>query len=177
MKFGVFEAMSKEEAHEYLSEFLVFGKNRGMKIIEENIHFTVDLDFSIESLAIVFRTLIPILNIVPREPDPKVPEFIRNTDDYQKGLFDFDEASNKIILAAAYYLGETFVRAFPQLKWATGNTDYLQGNMPVVTGFKFRKELSPILVAENIFASIVSQLCDDTSIDIAIGSWMNNVPG
>jgi hypothetical protein len=69
------------------------------------------------------------------------------------------------------YLGETFVRKFPDLKWATGNTDYLQGNMPVVTGFKFRKELAPILISENIFRGAVSGSSDDVSIDTAIEMW------
>lgn len=170
MKFHIFEAMSKSEAEEYLNEFLAFGKDRGMKVLEENLSSETALSYHIESLSIIFKTLIPILKTLPRAPDPNVPEFIRNTEDYEKGLFDFDDASNTIVLAAAYYLGETFVRKFPELKWATGNTDYLQGNMPVVTGFKFRKELAPILISENIFRGGVLGDCD-TSIDTAIEMW------
>ncbi len=171
MKISIFETMSKEEAQEYLNEFLTFGKDRGMQMLEENLHFTTDLDFSIESLPTVFKALIPNLKTTPRDPDPNVPEFIRNTDDYRKGLFDFDDPSNAIILAAAYYLGETFVRNFPQLNWATGNPDYLEGNMPVATGFKFKKELAPILISENIFRSAVSGSHDDASIDKAVEIW------
>jgi len=171
MRFSVFKAMSDQEAQEYLNEFLAFGKDRGMTTLEENLHFTVDLDFTIELLPAVFKDLVPILKTIPRDPDPNVPEFIRNNDDYRKGLFDFDDTSNTIVLAAAYYLGETFVRRFPQLKWATGNPDYLEGNMPVVTGFKFKKELAPILISENIFRGAVSGSDDDTSIDTAIEVW------
>lgn len=169
MKFHIFESMSKSEAEEYLNEFLAFGKDRGIKVLEGHLPFA--LDFTVGSLSIVFKALIPVLKTLPRAPDPNVPEFIRNTEDYEKGLFDFDDASNTIVLAAAYYLGETFVRKFPELKWATGNTDYLQGNMPVVTGFKFRKELAPILISENIFRGAVSGSSDDASIDTAIEMW------
>jgi len=170
MKFHIFEAMSKSEAEEYLNEFLAFGKDRGMKVLE-SLSSETALNYTIESLSIIFKALIPILKTLPRAPDPKVPEFIRNTEEYEKGLFDFDDASNTIVLAAAYYLGETFVRKFPELKWATGNIDYRECNMPVVTGFKFNIELAPILISENIFRGGVSGLRDNASIDTAIEMW------
>lgn len=171
MKLHIFKAMTKEEAQEYLYEFLAFGQNEGMRILEGNLHFTTDLDFSIGSLPGVLKELVPKLKTVPREADPKVPEFIRNTEDYQKGLFDFDEGSTNVLLAAAYYLGEAFVRNFPHLKWATGNVDYIQANNPVVTGFKFKKELSPILVTENIFSGVISGIRDEDSINTVVEGW------
>jgi hypothetical protein len=163
--------MSKSEAEEYLDEFLAFGKDRGMKVLENNLSSETALDYTIESLSIIFKALIPILNTLPRAPDPNVPEFIRNTEEYEKGLFDFDDASNTVLLAVAYYLGETFVRTFPKLKWATGNTDYRECNMPVVTGFKFKKELAPILICENILRGVIKGRRDGTSIDIAVEMW------
>lgn len=171
MKFHLFKAMTKEEAEEYLEGFLAFGRNKGMRILKGNLHFTTDLDFRIESLPDILKTLIPKLKTIPREADLNVPEFIRNTEDYQKGLFDFDEQSNYVVLAAAYYLGETFVRNFSQLKWTTGNVDYIQANNPVVTGFKFKKELSPILITENMFSGVISNLRDEKSIDTVIEGW------
>ena len=171
MKFHIFEAMSDSEAEEYLQGFLAFGKGRGMEVLEEKLSSSIYLNYTVESLPIVLQGLVPILKTVPRVPDPAVPEFIRNTEDYKLGLFDFDDASNTVLLAVAYYLGETFVRTFPKLKWATGNTDYRECNMPVVTGFRFNKELAPILICENILRGVIKGRRDDTSIDIAIEMW------
>jgi hypothetical protein len=77
----------------------------------------LDLDFTVDSVSTMFKELIPYLKTVPRGPDLSVPAFIRNTKDYKLGLFDFDDESNTIRLAAAYYLGETFVRRFLKLRW------------------------------------------------------------
>jgi hypothetical protein len=176
MKFSFFEALSKEEAQEYLDEFLLFGKNRGMEIINQAIHFTVDIDFSIESLSPVFKSLLTVLKTIPREPDLSLPEFIRNTEEYKKNLFDFDEPSKSVVLAAAYYLGETFVRNYEQLSWATGNTKYAEGNMPVVTTFKHDIEMAPILIMENMFGRVISRMGDETSIDTAINAWVSDIP-
>lgn len=171
MKVRIFDAMTSEEAAEYLADFLAFGRNKGVHILEEKLQFTTDLNFKIESLSAILKALVPILKTVPRSPDPGVPEFIRNTEDYHKGLFDFDDESNMVLLAAAYYLGETFVKAFPHLKWSTGNVDYLQANSPVVTGFRYNKELPVILVAENIFSSIVSGTREEESVDSVVEAW------
>jgi hypothetical protein len=176
MNFKFFESLTKEEAQEYLEEFLHFGKNRGIEILKENIHFTVDIDFCIESASRIFEELIANLKTVPEEPDETLPIWIQNTPEYEKGLFDFDKPSKSIILAAAYYLGETFVRNFGQLSWATGNTDYAEGNMPVVTGFQFCKELAPILIIENLFSRVISDGGNTNSIEVAIQAWKGFVP-
>lgn len=91
--------------------------------------------------------------------------------------FDFDEASKSIILAGAYYLGETFVRTFRQLRWATGNTEYLEGNMPVVTLFNHNIEMAPIMVVENMFSRVISGMGEPASIDAAISGRVGDVPG
>lgn len=174
MKVHIFEAMKKEEAEEYLSEFLAFGRNKGMEILEENLHFTTNLDFRIETLPDILIALIPKLKTLPREPDHNVPEFIRNTEDYQKGLFDFDERSNHVVLAGAYYLGETFVRNFSQLKWTTGNTDFREGNMPVVNPFRRNLEMAPILIVENLFRRIVKDNSRFGDVRKAIEVWIKD---
>ena len=176
MNFKFFESLIKKEAQEYLDEFLLFGKGRGIKILQENLHFTIDTDFNIESLSSILKALTPILKTTPCEPDLSLPEFIRNTDSYKKNLFDFDEQSKSIVLAAAYYLGETFVRTFEQLSWATGNTNYAEGNMPVVTTFKHNIEMAPILIAENMFGGVISGMRPINSIDTAIEGWKGDVP-
>lgn len=117
MKFSFFEALTEEEAKRYLDDFLEFGENHGIQLLEKTVHFTVDLDFSLQSLSTVLRTLVPVLKTTPRELDLSLPDFIRNTDSYKKNLFDFDETSKPVVLAVAYYLGKTFSKNFEQLSW------------------------------------------------------------
>jgi hypothetical protein len=176
MNFKFFESLTKEEAQKYLDDFLYFGKNRGVEILKENVHFTIEIDFSMESLSPIIKTLITIVKTVPRPPDETVPDWIRATEEYQKGLYDFDETSKSIVLAAAYYLGETFVKNYKQLSWAIGNTKYAQGNMPVITPFKYNMEMPPILIAENSFRKVISEMSDDASVNIALESWIGNIP-
>jgi hypothetical protein len=171
MNFKYFEGLTKVEAKEYLDEFLFFGKGRGIKILEQKLHFTTDINYSVESISPIFKTLLTALKTVPQEPDLTLPEFIRNTESYKQNLFEFDEESKSVVMAGAYYLGESFVRNHEQLSWATGNTKFAQGNMPVVTGFKVKMELAVLLIAENMFGGIISGMCEENSIDVAIETW------
>lgn len=173
MKFSFFEALSKEEAQEYLDEFLLFGGNRGMEIINQIIPFAVDIDFSLDSLKPILKTLLASVKTIPRAPDETLPEFIRNTEEYKKNLFEFNETSKSVVLAAAYYLGETFAKRYDHLSWAIGNTEFAQGNMPVVTGFRYKVEMAPILIIENLFGRVISEMSDESTIDVAIESWIS----
>jgi hypothetical protein len=102
-----------------------------------------------------------------------VPEWIRSTPEYERGLFEFDEDSKNLICFVAYYLGECFVRNYSQLRWATGNAEYAEANMPVVTGFKREIELAPMLVLENLFRRITAKPDRISDIEIAIDTWRN----
>ena len=164
MKFSFFEALTDEEAKEYFDDFLDFGRGRAMKILSEKMHFTIDLDFQIDSISEVFISLLNEMNTIQRETDENLPDFIRSTESYKQNLFDFDESSKTIVLAGAFYLGETFVRSYESLSWGIGNREFAQGNMPVVKGFSQGMELAPILVAENMFRGMISQISDESSI-------------
>lgn len=174
MKPHLFEAMTEEKAKDYLNEFLAFGRSKGMRILEENLHFTKNLDFRIETLPDILRALIPSLVSVPRDSDLTLPAFIRNTEDYQKGLFDFDKKSNSLILAAAFYLGETFITQFSHLYWDTGNSDFREGNMPVVRPFANDIEMAPILIVENLYRRIVIENSRREDVDKAIKLWIED---
>ena len=79
MNLQFFESLTREEAQKYLDDFLFFGRNRGQKLLEENLHFTTDLDFKIQSLSPILKTLLPVLRTIPRTPDGTLPLWIRNT--------------------------------------------------------------------------------------------------
>lgn len=171
MKFQFFESLSDREAREYLEDFLRFGRERGMKLLGSSIHFTVDLDYRLESLAPVLKEVATSARTIPRKDDESLPEWIRATELHEKSLFDFTEPSTILILAAAYYLGETFVQNFKKLCWSTGNKKFAEGNMPVVTGFKGENEMAPLLIAENLIGGVISGIRDEDSIDTAISVW------
>lgn len=173
MKYALFDSLKQSDAQGYLDAFLEFGKSRGFSTLEESVHFTVELDFRLESIPIVLNTLVPKLKTIPKEMDLTLPEFIRNTETYKNNLFEFDQKSNYLVLAAAYYLGESFIRNYSFLFWSIGSKETIHANMPVVSGFRFN-ELPPLVIVENLFRGIVSRMKDDTAIDVMINAWKTN---
>lgn len=176
MNFEYFGNLSKEEAEMVLREFLEDGKANIDTVIAHANQAGVDCDYSIESLPPFLHWALSEMHIVPKEPDMSVPAFIRSTGDYQSGLFDFDERSKNLICFAAYYFGECFTRSYPQLKWSTGYTEYSTGNMPVITGFIYDKELPPMLVLENLFRRVISKPERKMDVSKAAANWEKYIP-
>jgi hypothetical protein len=97
---------------------------------------------------------------IKKKPDPVVPEWLRNHGVYTKSLFEFDEPSGIMIMRAGYYMGESFVRTFENLRWSIGDEHAriktTDENMPVVTGFRLGTELPVVLVAEILLKHVAS---------------------
>jgi hypothetical protein len=55
-----------------------------------------------------------------------------------------------LVLRAAYFLGESFAKDYPELHWGRGNRETALQNMPVISGFKGNIEMPPIMVTENL---------------------------
>ena len=168
MSAELFQSMTKEVAQQRLSEFLEDGKANIDIVIAHASHTGVECDYSIESLPEFLHWAFSEMQTLSREPDPDVPDWIRSTEDYQRGLFDFDDRSKNLICFAAYYLGECFVRSFPKLEWSTGNQELRQANMPVVVGFGPEEELPPMLVVENLFRRATKRPDRICGIDTAV---------
>jgi len=176
MDFEFFEKLSLIEAEAFLSDLLAGGTNRSLSLSKELEADGIRCDFSIPSLAPVLTSLLPKLVKIPLEPDLKVPTWIRNSETYKENLFDFDDASKRLVLGAAYYLGETFVRSFPVLHWTTGNPETALMNMPVVAGFRNGVEMAPMLVAENLLMSVLIDPSKQGDIEMAVSTWKSKVP-
>jgi hypothetical protein len=159
--------MSASEAADVLVEF----KKRGEEGLQ---HLEVDRSYSLSTLPRYLEKVARNLKRIPVDEDPNVPAFIKETDDYKAGLFEFTPDSKQAIIVAAYYLGECFVRAFPHLNWAVGNLDYASGNMPVVTGFGNGKELPVLMVLENLFARRMENPEINGVFSTAIDRWQKN---
>jgi len=169
MRFDLFEAMSVDDAANVLAEFM----NRGPVILSderidpEQISLT---DLPSQLLRIGLR-----LQTVPIEADQSVPEYIRNSDDYRDGLFEFSEDSKRLIVGAAYLIGNVFVRHYSKLSWGSGNPDYATGNMPVVRGFSSGDELAPLLVANNLFRKFVKNRATAAGFETCVERWATSV--
>lgn len=177
MNFELLDKMTAAEATELLHEFL----NEESRLAETTLEIVrsegVRCDYTLESLPGFLRWILAHLRTVPKAPDPTVSEWIRSTEDYQKGLFDFVDESKMLIVRASYYLGECFVRSFPGLRWSIGNPEFGVKNMPVVTGFSQEQELPPLMVLQNLFRRVIKDLSRLGDIEIMVKSWCKSIPG
>lgn len=169
--FEFFEKLSEDEAKAFLQEFLKFGNLSFPEIAKQCALDGIQTDFSIKSIPPFMRWALGKLVTIPKKPDPALPQWIRDTESYQKRLFDFDEPSKDLILRAAYYLGESFVRSHANLQWGIGDPTIAHAKMPVVKGFKKRAELAPILVADNLFARVTAEPHKIGDFDRAVEIW------
>lgn len=177
MRFELFRQMTPSEAQDVLQQFVQEGAANMDFVCAHAKAAGVICDYSLEYLPSFLEWAFSQMRTVPREADPKVPEWIRSTEDYQKGLFDFEDESKDLICYAAYYFGESFVRNCSHLRWATGKFESRNGyisaesNMPVVTGFKNRVELAPMMVLENVFSRITANPNRSDDIQTMIDGW------
>ena len=171
MKFEFFEELSTVEAEAFLHQFLTEESANIGALLAEAARQGIVGDFSLPSIAPLMRWVAPKIVSVPKSPDVYLPDWLRNTEVYSKGLFEFDEQSEFLTLRAAYYFGESFVRGCRGLRWNVGDTDTAEVNMPVVSGFKGGLEMAPILVTENLFRRLVSEPSRLYDIDTAITYW------
>ena len=167
------ESLTGEEACQFLSRLLDEEKAVVENLLAAAKTAGLLVDYSIDSLVPLFWWVVGDLKIIRSEPDVTLPDWIRNSDSYTDNLFDLDETSTITVLRSAYYLGETFVRSFPGLKWGVGNSDTALQNMPVVRGFCHNLELAPMLVAENVFRKILSGNGDQSGIQTMVSSWVS----
>lgn len=177
MNFKLLDRISASEAEELLWEFLEEESRLAESTFEIVRAEGVRCDYTIDSLPGFLIWVSAHLQTVPKEPDPTVSEWIQSTEDYQKGLFDFVDESKNLLVRAAYYLGECFVRSFSGLQWAIGNPDFALKNMPVVTGFSHEQELPVLMVIENCCRRIVKDKSHVKDIDIMVKRWCESVTG
>lgn len=172
MKFPLFEAMTPQEAREYLRGFL---ETESVALEAQRAgaeQSGVSMDFTVASLPSILRWIMGKVRIM-RVPVPaSEPDWIQEW--HKSGLIDFDEESKYWILRGAYYLGECFVRSYPSLRWGTGDPQYIEKNMPVVIGFRSGTEMAPMMIVENLFSRILGRNGSATDIDRAVTAWVTD---
>lgn len=165
-----FEKLKKKEAEQLLKYFL---ENESKNFEKFKIIFSeegITVDFSMDSIIQVFEWMKMNVKVIPRNEDESLPDWIRQSDSYKKGLFSLDETSNKALLHISYYLGECFINKFDKLSWNIGRKGSSDFNMPVVTGFRHKMELAPILICENLLRRLIKG--DDLeTVKTALNQW------
>lgn len=156
MDYEFFHNMSKAEAKEYFDHFLL-EVGEGFESMKNEMESDyVEVDYSIESLPKVLEWAVSKIKTYDITEDESLPDWIRNTKEYQEGLFEYDHDSKILVNRIVYYFGESFVRSFPrELKWGIGNPKYIEKNMPVVKGFSKGVEMAPIIIVDNIMRELI----------------------
>ena len=173
MNYAFFEALSPDQAAAYLTAFLNAEREALTAWQPLAGRDGVEFDFAMTTLPGVLKWMVANVHghWVPLGEDE--PEWIRQA--HPQGAFEFDEDSKSIILRAAYYLGECFAR-LPGHRWSTGNTQYVQHNMPVITGFRNDLELPPLVVMDNVAAKIHEDGKPLSKVDSMVDVWKNHSP-
>jgi hypothetical protein len=173
MDYESFQAMSTDVAHAYLDRLLEVEREALTYASIGAKRSGVDFDYSLASLPRCLAWLVQDVHVnwVPLPDD--VPDWMRSA--HPRGSSEFDDDSKSILLRTGYYLGECFAR-LPGFHWTVGDSEYMQMNMPVVTGFQNDRQLPPLVVVENLFLRIVADGAPLSEIDSTIAAWLRDVP-
>ena len=175
MDFEFFAGLSEIEARQFLDHFLTVESKQIQSILGRCASEGVRCDYSVESIAPLLQCVLTQISVLPKEGDDQVPDWIRTTETYVKNLFEFDNASKHLILGAAFYVGQSLVQTGGNLHWSVGATGTAEEHMPVVTGFRNRIELAPLLVVENLFGRVITDPTKLNDISTAIDYWSKNI--
>ena len=170
-----FGKLSQNQARTFLAQFLNLESSHIKETAKQCAVDGVKMDYSMKSIPRFLKWLFPRLKRVQREPNSAVPKWLQNQEVYIKNLFDFDDASGILVMRAGYYLGESFVRSH-RLRWGTGDIRTAEANMPVVTGFQHEMEMPPIIVADNLLATLSSGPDWTREIKECLEAWNSMAP-
>jgi hypothetical protein len=172
-----FSMLSAEEATEVLDNFLREARAGFESLRPQLESASVAADYTLGSCPETFAWFSERMVALPTDSDPAVPEWIRKHSSYKESLFEFDNTSKVMLLRFAYYFGESFCRACPQLRWAVGMKDFAQENKPVVAGFEHGMELEVMRVANVMFGKVVKRTGTAAeTVSKAIEAWRKSIP-
>ena len=173
MDYEFFDSLNSEEAQALLNSFLESQRKALEEMTPVAARDGVVLDYSLSSLADALKWMIKLVRVHHAPVPAEEPWWIRQA--HPDGLIEFDDNSRTVILRAAYYLGECFAR-LPGMRWAIGNPEYLEKNMPIIAGFRHDEELGPLVVIRNVFARILGHGMPVAEIDSTIEVWKGFIP-
>lgn len=148
MKFNeqYFDQLTDELAEQFYHRFMHDQCAAATRLAGELNASGIRADFTLESITAIFAAVSPRLGTVDVPPQP----WMANDPEYLRQSFRFDQASDDLILPCAFYFGESFCRTYGPLRWAIGDSRYMQQHQPVVAGFAGQLELPVIIVVHNV---------------------------
>jgi len=155
MDIAFFDRLTDAEAQAYLDRYLEVEATASVSTLADAAAAGISVDHSLDSIGPFFLWLVEEAGTVPPPAHRKRPRWPRRDRNVRRSPSDPDDGATSLVLRASYYLGTSFVRTFPSLRWATGREGIAEHNMPVVAGFASGDELAPILVAEDAFRRAV----------------------
>ncbi len=174
MNFELFDLMTRDEAQDHLQGFLDT-EGAAMETLHPAAeHAGILMDYSLGTLPSVLKWIGSALHVMRVPVADTEPDYIREY--HKEGLIDFPEESKYLILRAAYYMGESFVRANEKLFWTIGDPEYIQKHMPVVAGFREDDEMAPMMVCKNVFSRVYGRGASDSNIDALVRTWVASMP-
>ena len=163
MDYAFFEALSREEAEEYLHGF----KHAGRARISDAWWSRLTREGT-TSICPYFAEVSDAVRVVQRPLPRDTPSFVVQAMEREHGGFrDFaDDDSRGAVLAAAFFLGAAFIESHPSLTWAVGAEDVADAGQPMVSGFGTGSHLPVLSVAENLLISF-----DEQRTTTAVTTW------
>ena len=169
MRFDLFQTMSPKEAEELLADFL----RSGREMLRES---RIDLaTIRLDELAKELAFLASQTQFIGKSPDHSLPRFLLDNPVYRDGLFEIAPESRRLVICAAFLMGEWLVLTYRALRWTTGDMSFATGAMPVVAGFQFKKEMPTLLIAENIFRKLKHQPLSSELFHKSLQRWVDNI--
>lgn len=174
MNFALFDVMTTAEAREHLAGFLET-ERVVVKALEASARAVgIVMAYSLPSLSPSLKWIIQGMQIVRVPVDPNDASWVREY--YKDGFVEFTDDSKLLLLRAAYYMGECFVRSSSTLRWDVGDPEFAEKNMPVIAGFLHRMQLAPMMVCENIASRILRGAGTEQAVDTMVEAWIGLIP-
>lgn len=172
---GFFRPMDLKAAKAFLRRFIEAGREAIDDASQDAEVARLRLDYSVDSLPMVLKWMMRGVRSIRIPVPDDWPIAVKRC--FENGILLIDESSKLAFLRAAFYLGESFVRSNPSLRWATGSRKHrnLMANMPVVAGF-VGEELPPLVSLRYVYLDILDGGRADTIIDVEIRKLICHLP-
>lgn len=179
MDFAFFEQLTDEEAWSFLEKYRATGEDGFDDLGKAVVEAGGDrLDFSLASVRPAFEAVARGVATVPAELDESLPDWIKDSETYRSGLYDFSDDARVLIVLLSFYFAEVLVRTSSgALKWSVGDQDTAVQSQPVIEGFKNSLQMSPLLVTENLLRRLIEEPDPAVGgeVDRAISTWQGFV--
>jgi hypothetical protein len=180
MDFAFFEKLSEEGARAFLENYRKVGAKHLPDLEQLVARHGAALDFSVDSIRAAFEVVARQVDTVPTALDESLPAWMKNSESFRAGLYEFSDDSRLLVLRLSYYLAETLIRASGEaLRWGVGGPDTAVQHQPVVEGFRGVVQMSPLLVTENLLRRLIEEPDPRTADDVdrAVATWQGLVNG